>query len=152
MGNQKLWYGFLDAGAKSSPVVRDFSIDPGIPDALYLYSMKSGIISRYKASIVESKLRDLTPDEEKKFMAELDAGFKKVRKEFKAPVSPDNFVATPSKPAAKSAAAASSKNDDIDLAGVDSDDSDMDIDTEFVTDDSDSPEEDDDSEMMDDDA
>jgi hypothetical protein len=61
--NNVLWFGFLEAGKASSPVVRDDSLDTGNPANLYLYNHARGAILEYRKDIVERKLRDLRQDE-----------------------------------------------------------------------------------------
>ena len=77
-----LWYGYLNAGARSSPVLRDARLDTGNPKTLYLFNLVRGEILEYAREIVEKKLRELKPAESE-FIAELDAGYKKARRNFK---------------------------------------------------------------------
>ena len=77
-----LWYGYLNAGARSSPVLRDTRMDTGSPKTLYLFNLVRGEILEYAREIVEKKLRELKPAESG-FIAELDAGYKKARRNFK---------------------------------------------------------------------
>ncbi len=58
-----LWCGFLEAGEKGSPVVRDQSLDTGNPATVYLFNFIRGRILEYRRDIVEPKLRELRPDE-----------------------------------------------------------------------------------------
>ena len=58
-----LWFGFLEAGDKGSPVVLDRGLDvPGRP-TVYLFNLKKGRFVEYRRDIVESKLRELTAEE-----------------------------------------------------------------------------------------
>lgn len=68
-----LWMGFLDAGKKSSAVVRDHSLDTGNPATIYLFNLVKGRILEYRKDIVEAKLRELTPDESDMIQALHDA-------------------------------------------------------------------------------
>ncbi|MGB5179565.1 MAG: hypothetical protein WBP44_12650 [Gammaproteobacteria bacterium] len=77
-----LWYGYLNAGARSSPVLRDARLDTGSPKTLYLFNLVRGEILEYAREIVEQKLRELKPAESG-FVADLDAGYKKARRNFK---------------------------------------------------------------------
>ena len=77
-----LWYGYLNAGARSSPVLRDARLDTGNPKTLYLFNLVRGEILEYAREIVEQKLRELKPAESG-FVADLDAGYKKARRNFK---------------------------------------------------------------------
>ena len=58
-----LWYGYLNAGERSSPVLRDDRLDTGNPKTLYLYNLARGQILEYSREIVEKKLREFKPDE-----------------------------------------------------------------------------------------
>lgn len=57
------WYGYLDAGKKSSFVARDLSLDTGDPETIYLFNQSRGEIKEYKREIVEPKLRELNAKE-----------------------------------------------------------------------------------------
>ena len=81
-GKASRWYGYLNAGTRSSPVLRDARLDTGNPKTLYLFNLVRGEILEYAREIVEKKLRDLKPAESG-FIAELDAGYKKARRNFK---------------------------------------------------------------------
>ncbi|MGF1546173.1 MAG: hypothetical protein ACFCUG_02470 [Thiotrichales bacterium] len=63
MSEANLWYGFLDAGAKSSPVILDRELDTGNPKTLYLFNQVRAEFVEYQRSIVDSKLRDLKAGE-----------------------------------------------------------------------------------------
>ena len=58
-----LWFGFLEAGDKRSPVVRDAALETGSRDTIYLFNFKKGRILEYRRDIVEPKLRELSADE-----------------------------------------------------------------------------------------
>ena len=77
-----LWFGHLNAGARSSPVLRDARLDTGNPKTLYLFNLVRGEILEYAREIVEQKLRELKPAESG-FVADLDSGYKKARRNFK---------------------------------------------------------------------
>jgi len=76
-----LWFGMLEAGAKSSPVVRDPALETGIPTTIYLFNHKRGAIREYQLSIVEKILRELTVDEQD-LVGPLEEAFEKARNSF----------------------------------------------------------------------
>jgi hypothetical protein len=77
-----VWYGFLQAGDRSSPVIRDDRLDTGNRKTMYLFNLNRNLILEYSREVVEPKLRDLKPDESVT-IAELDAAYKKARRNFK---------------------------------------------------------------------
>jgi hypothetical protein len=85
-GNSACWYGYLAAGERSSPVLRDNRLDTGNPKTIYMFNLKRGEIIEYALEIVEKKLRDLKQDESG-YIGELDAGYKKARRGFKGRVT-----------------------------------------------------------------
>ena len=80
--NSPVWYGFLQAGDRSSPVIRDDRLDTGNRKTMYLFNLNRNLILEYSREVVEPKLRDLKPDESVT-VSELDAAYKKVRRNFK---------------------------------------------------------------------
>jgi hypothetical protein len=58
-----LWCGYLEAGEKGSPVVRDNSLDTGNPATVYLFNFIKGRILEYRRDIVDLKLRELGAEE-----------------------------------------------------------------------------------------
>lgn len=62
MGNT-LWFGFLEAGVKSSPVIMDSKLSTGNEATLYLFNQNRNAIIEYRRDIVEAKLRTLKPEE-----------------------------------------------------------------------------------------
>jgi hypothetical protein len=58
-----VWLGMLEAGKRSSPVVRDDSLDTGNPATVYLFNLTKARILEYRREIVEPKLRELTEKE-----------------------------------------------------------------------------------------
>jgi hypothetical protein len=64
MGKSPIWYGFLDAGKKSSPIVLDTRLETNNPKTIYLFNYARGKILEYSHDIVESKLKELQPDNE----------------------------------------------------------------------------------------
>jgi len=81
MSKNRLWFGFMEAGAKSSPVVIDNRLDTGKEATVYIFNQGRGEILEYRRDIVEPKLRELN-DGEQKLLAELEAAFKKARNGF----------------------------------------------------------------------
>jgi hypothetical protein len=71
----------LEAGAKSSPVVRDPALDTGDPSTIYLFNMKRGAILEYRVAIAENLLRELTRDE-KHLVADLEEAYNRARERF----------------------------------------------------------------------
>ena len=79
---QTIWCGYLDAGERGSPVVRDSTLDTGNPSTIYLFNMMKGRISEYRREIAEPKLREFT-DEERTVLSALEEAFHKERAVFK---------------------------------------------------------------------
>lgn len=79
--SKKLWVGFLEAGAKGGPVVRDPGLDTGDPKTVYLFNFMKGKILEYRRDIVEVKLRELET-EELAMAPELRKAYKQVRETF----------------------------------------------------------------------
>ena len=77
-----VWYGFLQAGDRSSPVIRDDRLDTGNHKTLYLFNLNRNLILEYSREVVEPKLRELKPNEAVS-IPELEAAYKKVRRSFK---------------------------------------------------------------------
>lgn len=104
-----LWFGYLEAGEKSSPVVRDDRLDTGNSKTLFLYNHTRRQILEYTRQIVDSKLRELKSSEAN--VEELGAGYDEARRHFKLPSSPAQNI--PERGAtAKAAKAATPKEDD----------------------------------------
>ena len=80
MSNNDIWYGFLEAGAKSSPVVRDLSLEEKGRKSVYLYNHVRGMFVEYALEVVEPKLRELQPGDIA--LKELETAFKTARKTF----------------------------------------------------------------------
>jgi hypothetical protein len=81
-GKSSFWYGYLMAGERSSPVLRDNRFETGNPKTIYMFNLKRGEIIEYALEIVEQKLRDLKSGEAA-FIEELDAGYRKARRTFR---------------------------------------------------------------------
>jgi hypothetical protein len=82
MSKNDIWYGYLKAGEKSSPVVRDMSLETKSRGTIYLYNHKRGAILEYSREIVEPKLRELKPEDIP--LDELMSAFRAARKPFLA--------------------------------------------------------------------
>jgi len=81
MGDSTLWFGYMEAGEKSAPVVRDSRLDTGIRSTVYLYNHRRGQILEYKREIIEPKLRELKTGE-KDLVKELEAAYRTARQAF----------------------------------------------------------------------
>lgn len=83
MAKHSIWCGYLEAGQKSSAVVRDDRLDTGNPDTVYLFNLARNEIIPYSRAIVDVKLREFTA-EEAEGATELKAAYLRARKQFKA--------------------------------------------------------------------
>lgn len=120
MKKQKLWYGYLEAGNKSSPVIIDHSMDTGEKHTVFVYNHNKNEISKYVRELVEPKLRELT-DKEKGLESALRKGFSASLKTLKYPL-PKTYDA-PSKdssaPKVEADTASKEPEEDISDLGVD---------------------------------
>ena len=80
MGTKDIWYGILEAGDKTSPVVRDMSLDASDTKRVWLYNHVKNQFVEYSLEIVEPKLRNLGNGDIS--LGELDLAFKSARKAF----------------------------------------------------------------------
>jgi hypothetical protein len=87
MSENSLWYGYLEAGAKSTAVLRDPKLDTGNPATMYLFNLARREILEYRRDIVEGKLRELGKDEAG-LAAQLKAQYGEARRTFKARARP----------------------------------------------------------------
>jgi len=78
---KKMWFGFLDAGSKGSPVVRETALETGDPKTIYLFNFMKGKILEYRRDIVEIKLRELDA-EELAMVPQLRKAYKEARESF----------------------------------------------------------------------
>lgn len=94
MSKASPWFGYLEIGEKSSPVVRDPKLNTGKADTIYLFNLKRNEIIEYKSEIVEPKLREFNKDEAN-ISKELRKAFNKAIKEFtprgKSHIIPDSL-------------------------------------------------------------
>ena len=77
-----LWHGYLEAGNRSSPVIRDERLETGNPKTMFLFNLSRSEILEYSRDIVEPKLRELKSGETKT-VRELDAAYTEARRNFK---------------------------------------------------------------------
>ena len=63
MKDKHLWFGYLQAGDKSSLVVQDSRVESGDKRSLYLYNHLRKQMVEYRRDIIEPKLRDAQPEE-----------------------------------------------------------------------------------------
>ncbi len=95
---KKLWFGFLEAGTKGSPVVRDATLETGDPKTLYLFNYTKGKILEYRREIVELKLREFDT-EELAVVPLLRKTFKEIREHFEPRPEKPKLVTYRAKPA-----------------------------------------------------
>jgi hypothetical protein len=79
MSTNDIWYGVLEAGDRSSPVVRDQSIQVN-SNKIWLYHHARNTFVEYSQAIVEPKLRELATGDIAR--DELDRAFRAARKAF----------------------------------------------------------------------
>ena len=82
MKDKSVWFGYLEAGSKSSPVARDPQLETTKSTTMYLYNLNRQEFIEYNREIVEPKLREFTPAEAE-LCKQLETAFKKARKNFK---------------------------------------------------------------------
>lgn len=80
------WYGYLEAGPKSSLVARDPNLDTGNPQTIYLFNYNRDEIKEYRLDIVQPKLRELTAEENKE-VKNIEKKFKTALGSFKGRTS-----------------------------------------------------------------
>ena len=86
MSKSDTWFGYLNAGEHSSPVVRDSSLESKNPKTIYLFNYARGKFLEYSMEVVEPKLRDLQPDDVP--LPELKKAYKTARRTFLADQPP----------------------------------------------------------------
>ena len=79
--NRNLWYGVLEAGEKSSPVVIDIGLTTKKADTVYVFNQSRNKILEYKRDIIDSKLRELSADESE-LINTLTAAYEQIREAF----------------------------------------------------------------------
>lgn len=115
MSEKNLWFGYLEAGEKSSPVVMDSRLNTANPNTIYLFNLIRGEIIEYRRDIIEPKLRPLA-DGEGRDEKKLKSAYTKVRGDFiprggKINITPEKAVA---KPVAKKTTPIESDDEDDD--------------------------------------
>lgn len=105
MGDNTLWYGYLEAGERSSPVVMDNRLNTGDPTTVYLFNLQRGEIIEHKRAIAEPKLRELK-GKEQEVLAELKSAYRKARNGFTPRGAKIASVPEKGRPAAAAKAAA----------------------------------------------
>jgi hypothetical protein len=83
MKEKTLWYGYLDAGQKSTPIVIDHELHTGNKETIYLFNHVRGEILEYQRQIVEPKLRELST-EQATVIKQLKAAYTKARRNFRS--------------------------------------------------------------------
>lgn len=126
MSENNLWYGYLDAGEKSSPVLLDQRLSTANPNTVYVFNLQRSEIIEYRRDIIEPKLRDLGK-EENSFIKELKSAYTRVRSGFvprgaKLTALPEKGATTPAPK--KSAPIATEEEEYDELITVDDDDGD----------------------------
>jgi len=108
MSSKEIWYGVLEAGEKTSPVVRDKSIDAGL-NKIYLYNYVRNEFVEYAQAIVEPKLRELADGDISR--EELDNAFKSAYESFSSTHKVNAWAGTKS----ATPSVNDESNEDIDL-------------------------------------
>ncbi|MGE0372799.1 MAG: hypothetical protein AB7Q01_13005 [Gammaproteobacteria bacterium] len=99
MAKTPLWCGYLEAGDRSSAVLRDDRLETGNPTTIYLYNLARDEILQYSRELVEPKLRDLRGNESD-LAEELKTAYAKARRIFK--FNPDRVLSAPVRKQARS--------------------------------------------------
>ena len=98
----KIWYGYLDAGTKSTPVLLDPKLDTGDSKTFYLFNHKRNQILEYRRELIEPKLRELN-GKEADLVDQLKKDYNKIKTNFTPRKAIGKVVAetaaTPAKPA-----------------------------------------------------
>lgn len=81
MSDNTLWYGYLEAGERSSAVAMDNRLNTGDPTTIYVFNLQRGEILEYKRAIVEPKMRELKAGEQD-LANELKNAYRKARNGF----------------------------------------------------------------------
>jgi len=81
MSKNAYWYGYLEAGNKSSAVLRDPSLESGSKRTMLLFNLVRNEVIEYTKEIVEPKLRELTAAESELAKA-LDGAYDSARQRF----------------------------------------------------------------------
>lgn len=125
MSKNGFWYGFLNAGGKSSAVLRDPELETGNRKTIYLFNLERNAIIEYNREIVEPKLSDLN-GEAADMTATLEVAYAEARKAFERPRPPEPAVAEPPMKAATPAIEEEDLDDYLDDENLDTDGLDLD--------------------------
>jgi hypothetical protein len=82
MTKNSVWYGYLEAGDKSTAVALDERLETGNPDTIYLFNLARKEIIQYNRNIARPKLRELREDEDE-ILPELKSAYLRARRHFK---------------------------------------------------------------------
>jgi hypothetical protein len=124
------WFGFLDAGEKSSAVALDPGLDTGNASTMYLFNLRRNSFLEYRRDLVEPKLRALDGEDEQ-ILNELQAAYMSARAGF-APRGGRSAIAV-ERPRTRKTTSQSPPEDD----GVDTDEDDIPGDGEIADDEGD---------------
>lgn len=119
MSQQTLWFGFLKAEDKSSPVIIDHSMDTGEKRTVYIYNHNRKEVLKYVRELVEPKLRELTA-EEHALEAAMKKGFMESLKTFNNKST--NVLAIPTNSKSKPKVAPPPEEPDVESIDLDDDD------------------------------
>lgn len=118
MAKTPLWCGYLEAGDRSSAVLRDERLETGNPNTIYLYNLNRDEILQYSRGLVEPKLRELR-DDESSLAEELKNAYAKARRTFK--FNPDRVFAAPVRKQARSPNERKSPGEEESFSSIDAD-------------------------------
>lgn len=118
MAKTPLWCGYLEAGDRSSAVLRDDRLETGNPKTIYLYNLARDEILQYSRDLVEPKLRELR-DDEAPLAEDVKNGYTKARRTFK--FNPDRVFAAPVRKQTRSANDRRSLNDEESVPAAETD-------------------------------
>lgn len=113
MGKNDIWYGMIEAGEKSTPVVRDMTLQTDDRSKIWLYNHNRNKFLEYSRAIVESKLRDLGEGDISQ--DELDKAFQTARKLFTPRHKVRIWEATTANRAASKSSRSKADDDDIEI-------------------------------------
>ncbi|CAB1275339.1 hypothetical protein [Candidatus Nitrosacidococcus tergens] len=82
--DKALWYGYLNSGDKSTPIVLDYELHTGSDETIYLFNFKRGAILEYRRIIVEKKMKELD-EKESALIKELKKSYLAAKESFNLP-------------------------------------------------------------------
>ena len=118
MAKTPIWCGYLEAGDRSSAVLRDDRLETGNPKTVYLYNLARDEILQYSRELVEPRLRELR-NNESEVAEELKNAYTKARRTFK--FNPDRVFAAPVRKQPRSPGDKKPLNDEESLSSADAD-------------------------------